>query len=92
MSKVGSAVQRGGAIRKGGDTTRWRSLGMKQVVRSIRRRNRSQSGTESKIATARIVDRRTGSFSMFHIERVLVAHVLTEPSRFRHVPGPPDIA
>src|SRR5882757_8028062 len=40
---------------------------MKWVVRSIRCRSRSQSGTDSKIATARIVDRRTGSFSMFHM-------------------------
>jgi hypothetical protein len=40
---------------------------MKQVVRSMRRRSRSQSGIESNSATARIVERRTGSFSMFHM-------------------------
>ena len=40
---------------------------MTRVARSMRARRRGQSGGRSKIATARIVDRRIGSFSMCHM-------------------------
>ena len=63
----GSTVQRGGPSRNGGDTTRWRRRGMRHVVRSMRRAEAVEVGGRSKIATARIVERRIGSFSMFHM-------------------------
>ena len=67
-SNVGSTVQRGGPMRNGGDSTRWRKRGIRQrrAVDAARAAGPSRAA-RSKIATATIVDRRIGSFSMFHM-------------------------
>ena len=51
--------------------TRWRIRGISRVPRSIRWSRASRSGRRSSTATAVIVDRRIGSFSMFHMSASL---------------------
>ena len=66
-SKCSSPDQCGGPIRSSGVATRWRMRGMSHDPRSMRATSVSQSGARSKKSTVTIVDRRSGSFSMFHI-------------------------
>ena len=66
-SKFGSPDQWGGPMRSSGVATRWRIRGMSQEPRSIRATSVDQSGARSKNSTVTIVDRRSGSFSMFHM-------------------------
>src|SRR3954452_12902703 len=58
-------------MRSGGACTRIRSRGMSRVNRSIRSRSASQSGRLANRTTATIVERRTGSFSMYQAKASL---------------------
>ena len=66
-SKLGSTSQRGGAIESGFERTRCRMRGTRRVPRSTRSRRRTRSGAWSSTATAVMVDRSIGSFSIDHI-------------------------
>ena len=85
-SNDSSTTHRGGPRRNGGESTRWRRRGMTRVARSMRARNRFQSGARSRMATARMVDRRIGSFSMFHMR---ASSSLMWRSKRASVIGPP---
>src|SRR4051812_18339793 len=54
-------------MRSSGVATRWRIRGIIHVPRSMRSTNRSQSGDSSRMRTVTIVERSSGSFSMFHM-------------------------
>ena len=66
-SKCGSPDQCGGPMRSSGVATRWRMRGMSHEPRSMRATSVCQSGARSKNSTVTIVDRSSGSFSMFHM-------------------------
>ena len=67
-SKSGSTTQAGVvASRTGGTATRWRRRGIARLARSMTCWNAGQPGLRSNTATAVIVERSSGSCSMFHI-------------------------
>jgi len=73
------SVHRGVARRPGGSTGRCRKRGISLVARSSRDASTSKSGERSSHATARMVERRAGSFSMYQ-ENASVSRMNRSPS------------